>query len=724
MNRLVYLFELDSVRTSRKEIEIAQKAMYDEIMVKGNSLVLSFNQLADSRAFLCALENEKHYDSIVKLFQLDKIKISLFGSYKTASQYIINAVQKSYDHVMAAKIKAEETKTPLIEILKKEKYKFVFSAWPIDQTDTDLMKLIIDSIKFNDLNTLKELLEKKKKSKDKTEAELRQIADLEKIISYVKLIVHIDMSEVPYIRAKQEKGPSLEQYIDKVLTRYLTEMHVVGEHINGQDLPFSHTQLLSAFTEVSRIRNEFLSLDEKGKKGINSRSEWYGKIKEITDNDLKFLVTSIVDMCHNYTTESSISCVSKRYMDIFGDDFWQDFEIQFVQYLSTHRAKKEEASVRIPRWSVAVRFLTPTFKKRFLKNKEKLRCEGSIYSPCRFGQFFNVLRKSLLRVGIIFIYIVLAVFVSPLIDWIESLEIFNAFLPSLLEIKIMGIDITRILLFGLLSSLVEKIFFVHDIIDSIIDFFLLLYDWCYYLIYLIISNKNGIKRYKFIKRGKDPMRRSLKKYYKLRKEKPELFKSEADLPIEFNIKAIKQFMKDTKREIGVVYESPYRMLIVDLIRDEENKRYYAYERVVSLQKGGVVIIPKHKDKLILLKQFRHSLRDFQYSFPRGFGEAGIDPLENAKKELCEELNLKPENIISGKLLGTTVADSGLCGDTVYVYLCEIDAENVEVDKVIEGIKSSTEKTSEELLSMIQKGEITDGFTLSAYSLYSCKNMIQ
>ena len=722
MDKLVYLFELDSVRTSSEEITLGQRAMYNEIFINGNTVVLTFNQLADSKAFLSALENPKHFKNICELFKLNKIRISLFGNYKTASQYIINAVQKSYDHVMAAKEKSKETKMPLADILKKEKYKFVFSAWPIDQMDTDLMKLIIDSIKFNDLNTLKELLEKKKAAEKKTEAELQRIADLEKIISYIKLIVHIDMSEIPYIPAKKDKGPSLSQYIDKAISRYLTDMHIMGECIKENKMPYTFKQFLSAFVEINRIKTDFL---KSNKNGINYRSNWYELIKKSNVSpDIKYLEKVIIDTCYNYTTESSISCVSKRSSDSQNGGFWEDFEIQIAKYLETHNENKQQAQVRIPRWSVAVRFLNPTFKKRFLRKKEQMRCDGSIYTPGRIVQFAKILKKSFLRVGAIFLYILLAVAVTPLIEWLQDLDVFASFLPSLLEINVMGIDITRIILFGILSSVVEKIFFVHDIINSIIDFFLLLYDWCYYLIYLIISNKNGIMRQKFKKGERSDMKKALKKYYKLRKEKPELFKSQADLPIEFNIKAIKQFMKDTKREIGVVYESPYRMLIVDLIRDEENKRYYAYERVVSLQKGGVVIIPKHKDKLILLKQFRHSLRDFQYAFPRGFGEVGIDPLENAKKELCEELNLKPENIISGKLLGTTVADSGLCGDTVYVYLCEIDAENVEVDKVIEGIKSSTEKTPEELLSMIQNGEIADGFTLSAYSLYSCKNMIQ
>ena len=45
MRRFVYLFELDSVRNSKKEIQKGQQALFEEIVKKGNTVVLSFNQL-------------------------------------------------------------------------------------------------------------------------------------------------------------------------------------------------------------------------------------------------------------------------------------------------------------------------------------------------------------------------------------------------------------------------------------------------------------------------------------------------------------------------------------------------------------------------------------------------------------------------------------------------------------------------------------------------------
>ena len=60
MRKQVYLFELDSVRNSKAEIERAQKALFEEIILNGNSVVLSFNQLADSRGFLRSLATQTH----------------------------------------------------------------------------------------------------------------------------------------------------------------------------------------------------------------------------------------------------------------------------------------------------------------------------------------------------------------------------------------------------------------------------------------------------------------------------------------------------------------------------------------------------------------------------------------------------------------------------------------------------------------------------------------
>lgn len=115
-------------------------------------------------------------------------------------------------------------------------------------------------------------------------------------------------------------------------------------------------------------------------------------------------------------------------------------------------------------------------------------------------------------------------------------------------------------------------------------------------------------------------------------------------------------------------------MLVDLVKDSKGD-VFAYERIVHTATGNaIVVIPKYHNKYLLLKQFRHAIRTEQYAFPRGFGEDGLTGEENAKKELSEEINaIIKENSLT--YLGKTVSDSGLCGDNVLVYQCEVEAYN-------------------------------------------------
>ena len=83
MDELVYLFELDSVRNSPQEILRAQWAMFREVALKGNRVVLSFNQLTDSEGFLCGVRDPKLYPHLAALFEMGVLKYSRFapGSY-------------------------------------------------------------------------------------------------------------------------------------------------------------------------------------------------------------------------------------------------------------------------------------------------------------------------------------------------------------------------------------------------------------------------------------------------------------------------------------------------------------------------------------------------------------------------------------------------------------------------------------------------------------------
>ena len=200
-------------------------------------------------------------------------------------------------------------------------------------------------------------------------------------------------------------------------------------------------------------------------------------------------------------------------------------------------------------------------------------------------------------------------------------------------------------------------------------------------------------------------------YLELIKERPEEFAVKEEMKIVLDENAVMEYEQKTGKKIGVIYKSDYRIFVVDLIQDIEGE-YYTYERLLSTTKdGAVVALPIYNNKIVLLKQFRHALRDYQYAFPRGFAEPGLSPEDNIKKELMEELGA---NISDLKFIGTIVADSGLSGNKVSVFKCIL--ENIELKYHYEGIQDIVLLSKEELKQWIQEGKITDGFTLSAISL--------
>lgn len=208
----------------------------------------------------------------------------------------------------------------------------------------------------------------------------------------------------------------------------------------------------------------------------------------------------------------------------------------------------------------------------------------------------------------------------------------------------------------------------------------------------------------------DPAETPWTRYLRLMEERPEAFAQSSLLPIETDPEAAADFTARTGRKLGVLYESPYRLLVVDLVRGPEG--LFAYERILPAARGdGVVAVPVWKGKLVLLEQFRHAPRRLQTAFPRGFGEDGLTAEENARKEIREELRAE---VLARRPLGRILPDSGLTGGETHAVLCRISEPRPEIG--YEEIYGMSCLTPEELEREIAAGRIDDGFTLAAWAL--------
>lgn len=207
------------------------------------------------------------------------------------------------------------------------------------------------------------------------------------------------------------------------------------------------------------------------------------------------------------------------------------------------------------------------------------------------------------------------------------------------------------------------------------------------------------------------------KYFQLMEERPELF-DEGVLPIEKDRSILVAYEQAHDITLGVVYESAYHLLVVDLIRDDKGG-HYPYERILpAIASGAVVAVPLYQNQFVLLRQYRHAIRAYQYAFPRGFGEANLAPKANLAKELSEEIGARIGQVA---FLGQVTGDSGILANHVDVYEAEILDYKLQVGH--EGIDDVVLVDEATLRQWIGSQQIDDSYTLAAFMLWETQKNV-
>ena len=223
------------------------------------------------------------------------------------------------------------------------------------------------------------------------------------------------------------------------------------------------------------------------------------------------------------------------------------------------------------------------------------------------------------------------------------------------------------------------------------------------------------------------MNLKLKKYLTLISEHLELFDNKGKGTIEivmdptiiqYEEVKIKEKFKEKKLpksfgDIGVIGEDPYFIVVRDLV-EFPNGRKGGYLRLIersSLNNGqAVAVLPIYADKVVLIKTFRHGTRNWELEIPRGFGENGISPEENAKKELQEETGLSTSKLT---LLGKFNSDTSIRSSNVMVYHAKIEEFSQSIANDEEAISGIIFLEKKEFENKIIRGDIIDVFTISA-----------
>ena len=172
----------------------------------------------------------------------------------------------------------------------------------------------------------------------------------------------------------------------------------------------------------------------------------------------------------------------------------------------------------------------------------------------------------------------------------------------------------------------------------------------------------------------------------------------------------------------VAYENPWIVVREDeVVRPDGSPGTYG---VVELRRPAVFVVAlTDADEVVLVTVDRHTVGT-SIEVPAG-GTDGEDPLVAARRELDEETGLSAG---TWRRVGEISALNGICRAPEVVYLAtelrevRAGAQDGDVDdgrsgeQIAEGISAVSRVPVSEVLTMIRRGEITDGETVAALML--------
>ena len=141
--------------------------------------------------------------------------------------------------------------------------------------------------------------------------------------------------------------------------------------------------------------------------------------------------------------------------------------------------------------------------------------------------------------------------------------------------------------------------------------------------------------------------------------------------------------------------------------DSEGEFFYIHT------KGSVVVIPELDGDIVLLRQFRYLNQRMSLEFVGGGMKEGVSAEEVTRKELKEEARLVAGNLIP---IGSFNPMNGATDEISFVFIASRCVRTQAQPEPSEEFEECL-VTPLELEERVRHGEIWDGMTLAAYSLY-------
>jgi ADP-ribose pyrophosphatase len=131
--------------------------------------------------------------------------------------------------------------------------------------------------------------------------------------------------------------------------------------------------------------------------------------------------------------------------------------------------------------------------------------------------------------------------------------------------------------------------------------------------------------------------------------------------------------------------------------------------------GAAAMVPMlNHTEVVLVKQYRHAIREFIWEIPAGTLAPEESPINCAKRELVEEIGYSANN---WHQLGTITPLPGCSDERIHIFLAselQPAEQDLDADEMLNVHKMELNKA----LQMILSGEIQDGKTISGLFLAS------
>lgn len=428
MENKVFLWEMDSVRNSERECQLAREALYRALLVDGNVVVMTFNQLADARWMLPILEDEKEFGCLMQLFKMGVIRVSHYKNKRTASRYIQESLQTA--------LKSESD--------------YIFSGMPIDSDEKELLQEILDALQYSDPELIAEHIAQVEQQGSENSAKEKKRLML--IYRYVKLILLVSQEKTA------DNAPAAQS------TPFIDILHTMFE-IGKEQLEKYHVNWLELYEEAVADL-ERMTIEEANQ---NKRSCWYDKIEEKREQDqqeqnrLRDFQKCLIDVCYNYTVQSSIEGVVCLY-DM--PEQKQKFMNEFVGRVDAYHQELQQADEPCAQtdhfgdldWSLVVEIREDV--QKYEERRKKWHLEEKLKWPIKVAvtQIWLPIRNFLF-------YFVMFLLINIVV---EKLSAGFELLPQISTWMSMDMGIMALIetvLFGVIGSLLSKWFAVPDILD-------------------------------------------------------------------------------------------------------------------------------------------------------------------------------------------------------------------------------------------------------------------